>query len=85
MREIPLEAITGSVEPNRATLFDREFRPSPPARCRWLRVWHAEQRGAGLPPISVVAVDDGYAVRDGHHRVSVARSRGALSIVAAII
>jgi len=85
VREIPLEAITGSVEPNRATLFDREFRPSAPARCRWLRVWHAEQRGAGLPPISVVAVDDGYAVRDGHHRVSVARSRGALSIVAAII
>jgi len=84
VREIPLTAITGSVEPNRATLFDREFRPSRSARSRWLSVWHAEQRGAGLPPISVVAVDDGYAVRDGHHRVSVARSRGALSIVAAI-
>jgi len=84
VREIPLDAITGSVEPNRATLFDREFRPSLSARSRWLSVWHAEQRGAGLPPISVVAVDDGYAVRDGHHRVSVARSRGALSIAAAI-
>ena len=84
VREIPLAAITGSLEPNRATLFDREFRPSRPARGRWLSVWHAEQRGAGLPPISVVAVDDGYAVRDGHHRVSVARSRGALSILAAI-
>jgi len=84
VREIPLDAIMGSVEPNRATLFDREFRPSAPARGRWLSVWHAEQRGAGLPPISVVAVDDGYAVRDGHHRVSVARSRGALSILAAI-
>jgi hypothetical protein len=84
VREIPLDAIMGSVEPSRATLFDREFRPSAPARGRWLSVWHAEQRGAGLPPISVVAVDDGYAVRDGHHRVSVARSRGALSILAAI-
>jgi hypothetical protein len=84
VREIPLDAITGSVEPNRATLFDREFRPSAPARGRWLSVWHAEQRGAGLPPISVVAVDHGYAVRDGHHRVSVARSRGAFSILAAI-
>ena len=84
VREIPLDAITGSVEPNRATLFDREFRPSLSVRSRWLSVWHAEQRGAGLPPISVVAVDDGYAVRDGHHRVSVARSRGALSIAAAI-
>jgi len=84
VREIPLDAITGSVEPNRATLFDHEFRPSKSVRRRWLSVWHAEQRGAGLPPISVVAVADGFAVRDGHHRVSVARSRGALSIVAAI-
>lgn len=84
VREIPLDAITGSVEPGRATQFDSEFRPSPAARTRWLRVWHAEQRGAGLPPISVVPVGEGYAIRDGHHRVSVARARGATSIAAAI-
>jgi hypothetical protein len=84
VREIPLEAITGSLEPNRAAQFDREFRPSPATRHRWLRVWQAELRGAGLPPISVVPVDDGFAIRDGHHRVSVARARGALSIAAAI-
>jgi hypothetical protein len=84
VREIPLDAITGSLEPNRAAQFDAEFRPSPVARCRWLRVWQAEQRGAGLPPISVLAVGDGYAIRDGHHRVSVARARGARSIAAAI-
>ena len=84
VREIPLAAITGSVEPNRAAHFDRDFRPSPAARHRWLRVWQAEQRGAALPPISVIAVGDGYAVRDGHHRVSVARARNAHSIVAAI-
>ena len=35
-------------------------------------------------PISVVRVRDGYAVRDGHHRVSVARARGALTIDAAV-
>ena len=84
VREIPLAAITGSVEPNRAVHFDREFRPSPAARGRWLRVWQAEHRGAALPPISVVSVADGYAVRDGHHRVSVARARNAHSIIAAI-
>ena len=33
-----------------------------------------------LPPISVIEVGDGYAVRDGHHRVSVAVARGAVSI-----
>ena len=37
-----------------------------------------------LPPISVVAVGDSYAVRDGHHRVSVARARGALTIDATV-
>jgi hypothetical protein len=84
VREIPLDAITASLEPNRAAQFDHEFRPSPVTRCRWLRVWQAEQRGAGLPPISVVAIGDGYAIRDGHHRVSVARARGARSIAAAV-
>jgi ParB-like chromosome segregation protein Spo0J len=37
-----------------------------------------------LPPISVVRVGDGYAVRDGHHRVSVARARGAETIDATV-
>ena len=44
----------------------------------------AEQRGTLLPPISVVAVGDTYAIRDGHHRVSVARARGALTIDAIV-
>jgi hypothetical protein len=82
--EIPLEAIAGTVEPSRAALFDGAFRPSKLARSRWERVWMAEHRGAVLPPISVVRVRDGYAVRDGHHRVSVARARGALTIDAAV-
>ena len=83
-REIPLDAITGTTEPTRARLFDGGFRPSRSARERWERVWTAEHRGAVLPPIAVVPVDDGFAVRDGHHRVSVARARGALTIDAVI-
>jgi hypothetical protein len=31
-----------------------------------------------------VQVRDGYAIRDGHHRVSVARARGALTIDAIV-
>ena len=65
-------------------MFDASFRPAPAARSRWERVWLAEQRGQVLPPISVVPVGDGYAIRDGHHRVSVARARGALTIDAHI-
>jgi hypothetical protein len=84
IREIPLSAIGGTLEPTRATLFDGAFRPAAAARARWQRLWLAEHRGAVLPPISVVPVGDGYAVRDGHHRVSVARARGALTIDAAV-
>jgi hypothetical protein len=83
-REIPLDAIAGTLEPSRADVFDASFRPAPAARSRWERVWLAEQRGKVLPPISVVPVADGYAIRDGHHRVSVARARGALMIDAQI-
>ena len=84
IREIPICSIRGTLEPSRATQFDGEFRPAPIARHRWQRVWLAEQRGTPLPPISVVAVGDEYAVRDGHHRVSVARARGALTIDATV-
>jgi hypothetical protein len=84
IREIPLDAISGTLEPSRATLFDRCFRPAEGARRRWQRLWLAEHRGAVLPPISVVAVGDAYAVRDGHHRVSVAKARGALTIDATV-
>ena len=82
--EIPLDAIAGTVEPNRSTQFDRAFRPAAVARERWQRIWLAEHRGVPLPPITVVRAGGAYAVHDGHHRVSVARARGALTIDAMI-
>jgi hypothetical protein len=82
--EIPLCSIVGTLEPSRAAQFDPKFRPAPIARGRWERIWLAERCGSSLPPISVVAFGDGYAVRDGHHRVSVARARGALAIDAVV-
>jgi hypothetical protein len=84
VREIPLDAIAGTLEPARARLFDGCFRPAAAARSRWERVWLAEQRGALLPPIEVVPVDGIYLVRDGHHRVSVARARGGRTIDAVV-
>src|SRR4051794_2410494 len=65
VRDIPLDAIVASLEPHRAAQFDSEFRPSGPTRRRWLSVWLAEDRGAVLPPISVAAIGDAYAIRDG--------------------
>jgi ParB-like nuclease domain len=85
IREIPLQAIRGTLEPSRSAQFDDAFRPAPKARARWERVWLAEHRGRTLPPIAVVPVGDGgYAIRDGHHRVSVARARGAETIDAVV-
>jgi len=84
IREVPLDAIHGTLEPSRATLFDDGFRPAPAARSRWQRVWLAEQRGTVLPPVALVPIGDGYAIRDGHHRVSVAAARGARTIDATI-
>ena len=84
IREIPLRAIRGTLEPSRAAQFDPDFRPAGIARRRWQRVWLAEERGTNLPPVSVVAVGDDYVLRDGHHRVSVARARGALTIDAMV-
>ncbi len=84
VHEIPVEAIKGTTEPNRAAQFDQEFRPKALTRCRWLSVWMAWHRGVTLPPISVVQVGDAYAIRDGHHRVSVAKALGAPSISAIV-
>lgn len=72
---IPLDAIVGSVDKVRD--FDRRFRPtSARSRQRWERLSRASRKGEEIPPIDVYQVGDYYFVRDGHHRVSVARSLG---------
>lgn len=57
--------------------FDLDFNPlRESTRDRWLSVCHARLRGVSLPPIELVRGSDGYYVRDGHHRMSVARALG---------
>jgi hypothetical protein len=70
---VPLDAIVGSVD--RLREFDIRFRPTTSrTRGRWERIAAARRRGESLPPISLYRVGDLYFVRDGHHRVSVARA-----------
>ena len=83
--EIPLDAIVGTTEPNRAAQFDQHFRPTAQTRCRWQRVFMAFYSGTSLPPITVVQVGERYAIRDGHHRVSVAKALGAPTIHAVVV
>ena len=79
LQVVPLDSIVGTVD--RAADFDRGFRPtSPRLRSRWERIAAAQRRGEALPPISLYKVGDLYFVRDGHHRVSVAKSLGRQDI-----
>jgi hypothetical protein len=72
---IPLDSIVGTVD--RTHDFDRRFRPTTTrVRGRWQRIAAAQRRGESFPPISVYRVGDLHFVRDGHHRVSVAKSLG---------
>ena len=72
---IPLDSIVGTVDRSRE--FDRSFRPtSPRVRERWQRINLAQRKGEPLPPIDVYRIGELHFVKDGHHRVSVARAFG---------
>jgi hypothetical protein len=72
---ITLDSIVGTVDRSRE--FDRSFRPtSPRVRERWQRINLAQRQGETMPPIDVYRIGDLHFVKDGHHRVSVARAFG---------
>src|SRR3954467_14904702 len=75
LQTIPLDSIVGTV--GRGSEFDRSFRPtSNRTRPRFERIANAQRRGEAMPPISVYRIGDMHFVRDGHHRVAVARAQG---------
>ena len=79
IQEIPLEAIVGSV--GRSGDYTRNFLPIKDSdEARWAKVKAAFVSSTGVPPISVYKIGDAYFVRDGNHRVSVARQLGNKTI-----
>ncbi len=83
LRSIDLDTVVGSVDRTRG--FDRRFRPtSGESRVRFERIAAAERRGLAMPPIDVYRVGEAHFVRDGHHRVAVARVRGRRAIDARV-
>lgn len=81
LRDIPLNAIVGSV--GRYHDFTRDFLPLRDTdRDRWARVKVMASGMVGFPPIEVYKIGDAYFVKDGNHRVSVARDLGATHIQA---
>ena len=85
IQSIEVGSIVGTVDRHKAASFDRCFRPPDWSRGRWSLMYRAARNGAEMPPISVYRVGDEHYVRDGHHRVSVARAIGAHAIDAEVV
>jgi hypothetical protein len=76
IQRVKISEIVGSE--SKAYKFDRRFTPLyEDSRERWVRVAQAYLDGGPIPPVQLIRLGCDYYVRDGHHRVSVARSLGA--------
>ena len=81
LQDVPLGKIVGSV--GRYRDFDREFLPRHDSQeARWRRIYDLTHSSGGFPPVELYKVGDAYFVRDGNHRVSVARINGSPTIEA---
>ena len=84
IQDIPVDRIMGSV--GRAQDFDEHFLPrSETVRMRWLKIARANLVGEYIPPIEVIQVGAVYFVKDGNHRVSVARVLNQPTITAHVV
>lgn len=84
LQAVHISKIVGSV--NRYRDFDHQFLPTQThTRQRWINIDAAHLRDEVLPPVELYQVGDVYFVRDGNHRVSVARGRGQEFIDAEVI
>jgi len=84
MRAVPIDRIVGSE--GRYRDFNRHFLPRfDHLQPRWVRVNLAHYKAISLPPIQLYEAGGLYFVRDGNHRVSVARMQGALAIDAEVV
>ncbi len=83
IRSVPLAEVTGSE--GRSLNFDASFRPvARHLSDRWIGIATAMLRGTALPPVDLVQMGCRYFVRDGNHRVSVARYLGQCDIEAEV-
>lgn len=84
-QRVAMSQIQGSANEGRCRDFDADFRPlKAHNEERWLNVAVARQQGATLPPVALIQVGDVYFVKDGHHRISVARALGQTEIEAVV-
>lgn len=79
LQQVPLDKIVGSM--SRYRDFDRAFLPTQEkTRDRWINIDKAHYQDVALPPVELYKIGDIYFVKDGNHRISVARERGQMYI-----
>lgn len=84
IQSIPISKIKGSE--GRYLDFDREFLPKHEGiRTKWENMADFLETTTKIPPIVVYKIGDSYIVRDGNHRVSVAKNLGLEYIDAEVI
>lgn len=84
MQVVPVRLIVGSE--GRYKDFDNRFFPkSNFLRARWERVDSARYEDVELPPVNLYELGGLYFVRDGNHRVSVAKAQGTEYIDAEVV
>lgn len=84
LQTVPVQRIVGSE--GRYQDFNRHFLPRHEyLRGRWESIDRAHLRDVVLPPIKLYEIGGFYFVRDGNHRVSVARMQGVLSVDAEVV
>jgi hypothetical protein len=80
---VPIGSIIGSE--GRVADFDIDFHPiRETARERWVNMAIVYLSRLPLPPIELIRVGDAFFVRDGHHRISVGRAFGQISMDAEV-
>ena len=83
VRTVSIAAIRGTE--SRAQDFDDRFNPlSERVRERWANIFLARWQGVALPLVELIQVGEIYFVRDGHHRISVAKALGAQALEAEV-
>ena len=81
---VPLSKIVGSE--SRSEDFDAGFNPMKQHnRERWIGIAVARRTGVVLPAVELVRNGNHYYIRDGHHRLSVAKAMGQLEIEAYVV
>ena len=83
IQNVPIDSIVGSEGRYRA--FTRSFLPlQEDLRDRWKKIDQVRESRQDLPPVELYKVSNAYFVKDGHHRISVARVKGAKYIEARV-